>query len=62
MVDVDIRNPQVIDESDVNGDVGIVRRRIGARESLLLPPDAEVHGEAGDNPIKLFTPIIYGFS
>ena len=33
-------------EADVDGDVGVVRRRVRAKEPLLLPPNSKVHREA----------------
>ena len=38
VVDVDIRNPEVVDEADVDGHVRVVGRGIRPKEPLLLPP------------------------
>ena len=45
MVDVDIRNPQVIYKSDVYWNVRFFLRRIRTEKPRFLPSDAEIHGE-----------------
>ena len=45
MVDVDIRNPQVIYKSDVYWNVRFFLRRIRTEKTRFLPSDAEIHGE-----------------
>ena len=39
VVDVDVRNPEVVDEADVDGHVRVVGRGIRPKEPLLLPPE-----------------------
>ncbi len=45
MIDIDIRHPKEVNESEINGHIRVVFRGRRADDPRLLPTHAEVHRE-----------------